>query len=172
MNNTEIIKELASTDVVIRGHLSNLAPDVSYQDVLERMVISLKEQNTHLLADLIKTKAQEAAPTFIAPTPEKVEAIRAAYEQGGAKPQDVYQAVLQGRELLLAAWRLMDGQDHKTAEWHLLTARYLNKQVGVAITIPDWQKSDCPHTFIDFVAPGGCSKCKAAKQDQTGNEQP
>ncbi|WP_146041270.1 hypothetical protein [Pseudomonas sp. MPR-ANC1] len=32
------------------------------------------------------------------------------------------------------------------------------------LTIPDWLASDCTHTFLDFVADGGCQKCAQDKK--------
>lgn len=42
---------------------------------------------------------------------------------------DAQEATVTGYELIAEAWRLMDGQDHKTSDWHSKASKYLNSNI-------------------------------------------
>lgn len=67
----------------------------------------------------------------------------------------------------------LDGKTQPaTAKGGEVLGERLGAETLPKIHIPEWLASDCPHTVLDFLAPGGCSKCRAEKQDQTGSGQP
>ena len=42
---------------------------------------------------------------------------------------DAQEATVTGYELIAEAWRLMDGQDPKTSDWHSKASKYLNSNI-------------------------------------------
>ncbi len=42
---------------------------------------------------------------------------------------DAQEATVTGHELIAEAWRLMDGQDPKTSDWHSKASKYLNSNI-------------------------------------------
>lgn len=42
---------------------------------------------------------------------------------------DTQEATVTGYELIAEAWRLMDGQDPKTSDWHSKASKYLNSNI-------------------------------------------
>lgn len=42
---------------------------------------------------------------------------------------DAQEATVTGYELIAEAWRLMDGQDSKTSDWHSKASKYLNSNI-------------------------------------------
>lgn len=42
---------------------------------------------------------------------------------------DAQEATVTGYELIAEAWRLMDGQDPKTSDWHSNASKYLNSNI-------------------------------------------
>lgn len=68
---------------------------------------------------------------------------------------DAQEATVTGYELIAEAWRLMDGQDPKTSDWHSKASKYLNS--NIVEKVDDVKPKPVDHGFRDNCE---CSSCQ------------
>lgn len=85
---------------------------------------------------------------------------------------DAQEATVTGYELIAEAWRLMDGQDPKTSDWHSKASKYLNSNIVEKVDDDRIEavKAVLRRLAVNYpVTPDGWINCSERMPEETGD---